>query len=193
MSVLPQTGFCSSLLEAPDGCDAGIVPFVFCRSHYVMHTINLSFVQQIVVERISGCNHMTCRCGSEFCIVCGSQWQGGCMRHPPCSTLSAAELEQERIRGAQRARPVPVESRPANGIGLQQMTTETLAAAASRQNDQRNTSRRRSFAEVMQRLLASNPQRTPTRLRVEPAHRARRTARARAPSFGDVMRQVFTK
>ncbi|KAK3049424.1 hypothetical protein LTR09_009343 [Extremus antarcticus] len=28
-----------------------------------------------MVERREGCNHMTCRCMAEFCIVCGSKWK----------------------------------------------------------------------------------------------------------------------
>ncbi|KAI1169743.1 hypothetical protein F4777DRAFT_592493 [Nemania sp. FL0916] len=27
-----------------------------------------------VVEQISGCDHMTCKCGGEFCYVCGRVW-----------------------------------------------------------------------------------------------------------------------
>ncbi|KAI1743033.1 hypothetical protein F4680DRAFT_390847 [Xylaria scruposa] len=33
-----------------------------------------------MVERRSGCDHMTCICGGEFCYVCGSVW-GHCREH----------------------------------------------------------------------------------------------------------------
>ncbi|KAI4603111.1 hypothetical protein KJ359_005903 [Pestalotiopsis sp. 9143b] len=29
-----------------------------------------------MVELTEGCNHMTCRCGAEFCMICGLKWKG---------------------------------------------------------------------------------------------------------------------
>lgn len=35
---------------------------------------------RIVVERNEGCKHMTCRCGHQFCFLCGSTWLDQCTR-----------------------------------------------------------------------------------------------------------------
>lgn len=37
------------------------------------------------VERTTGCPHMVCRCGCEFCYNCGSRWVRGCFGCSVCS------------------------------------------------------------------------------------------------------------
>ncbi|KAJ7755328.1 hypothetical protein DFH07DRAFT_743267 [Mycena maculata] len=57
-----------------------------------------------LVELISGCNHMTCRCGTHFCFKCGSlaTTKGTCKRDPPCELWDEEMLLEERER--ERAR-----------------------------------------------------------------------------------------
>ena len=43
------------------------------------------------VERTFGCNHITCKCGYEFCYRCGAGWEP---RECLCDLYSATELEQ---------------------------------------------------------------------------------------------------
>jgi len=33
-----------------------------------------------MIELNTGCNHITCQCGYEFCYQCGTEWQGGTQR-----------------------------------------------------------------------------------------------------------------
>ncbi|KAF9459774.1 hypothetical protein BDZ94DRAFT_995454 [Collybia nuda] len=54
----------------------------------------------VIVELISGCNHMTCRCGFHFCFQCGSPATTGglCTRKPPCELWEEDMLLEARER-----------------------------------------------------------------------------------------------
>ncbi|KAM5533573.1 hypothetical protein V8D89_012789 [Ganoderma adspersum] len=71
----------------------------------------------IIVELTIGCNHITCRCKTEFCFKCGALWdvqEGICSRRPSCDLwdenmlLEARERERERQQGRRNPERAPV-------------------------------------------------------------------------------------
>ncbi|KAH7328294.1 hypothetical protein B0I35DRAFT_14267 [Stachybotrys elegans] len=45
-----------------------------------------------MVELKEGCNHMTCRCGAQFCMICGIKW-----KNCDCAWFNYGALEAERL------------------------------------------------------------------------------------------------
>ncbi|KAJ9132512.1 RBR-type E3 ubiquitin transferase [Pleurostoma richardsiae] len=54
-----------------------------------------------MVELKEGCNHMTCRCGAEFCMICGAKWKG-C----ECPWFNYDDVENDRLDHMQI--PIPI-------------------------------------------------------------------------------------
>lgn len=63
--------FCSQcLLEPHEGkCDDEEINFFKNNLHY-----RQCQKCKVIIEKNQGCNHMTCRCGYQFCYVCGDRW-----------------------------------------------------------------------------------------------------------------------
>ncbi|KAI0371250.1 hypothetical protein BV20DRAFT_965420 [Pilatotrama ljubarskyi] len=60
-----------------------------------------------IVELTHGCNHITCRCKTEFCFKCGSLWDvrnKRCSREPSCDLWDDDMLLEERERQRERDR-----------------------------------------------------------------------------------------
>ncbi|KAI0702061.1 hypothetical protein C8T65DRAFT_719286 [Cerioporus squamosus] len=48
----------------------------------------------MIVELTHGCNHITCRCKTEFCFKCGALWD---VQHNRCSRVPTCELWDEQL------------------------------------------------------------------------------------------------
>ena len=65
---------------------------------------------QATVELKEGCNHMTCRCTAEFCMICGSKW-----KTCDCPWFNYATVEQDRLNHMNLPEAVHVAADPALG------------------------------------------------------------------------------
>lgn len=48
----------------------------------------------IIVEKSEACDHMTCKCGNEFCYKCGRKWIGA--HHCPVRKITKAGKNNNR-------------------------------------------------------------------------------------------------
>jgi len=90
-----------------------------------------------LVQRASGCDHMTCACGAEFCYSCGAEWgtcksdTGGCAGSGPRLAVTEAMLRERRRA---RALAFVLGSHPRLGanstVGL--LTADTLGAIVAK-------------------------------------------------------------
>ncbi|KPI90179.1 hypothetical protein ABL78_0697 [Leptomonas seymouri] len=56
------------------------------------------------IEKSGGCNHMTCKCGHQFCWVCGGDWQSHSGDYYSCKNATKASSMDDRdgVRESQR-------------------------------------------------------------------------------------------
>lgn len=67
-------------------------PFIkYCREMHFMRCLDCGHA----VEKKSGCNHITCVCGSNFCYICGARW-GECR----CQVMGDGHLLRHNRTGA---------------------------------------------------------------------------------------------
>ncbi|KAE9378172.1 hypothetical protein N431DRAFT_174352 [Stipitochalara longipes BDJ] len=67
-----------------------------------------------LVDRSAGCNHMTCKCGRQFCFLCGKQW-----RTCNCPYSGPARNDAPHQRMEVLGQPVPTQSRGPSSSPIQ--------------------------------------------------------------------------
>jgi hypothetical protein len=77
-----------------------------------------------IVELVRGCNHMTCKCGFEFCYTCGAGWK-------PTRQCTCELWDEHRLLDAAQ---LHVEAHPEIG-GVQQAARHIVAAHVSCEQD----------------------------------------------------------
>ncbi|KIW37409.1 uncharacterized protein PV06_10451 [Exophiala oligosperma] len=98
-----------------------------------------------LVERASGCRHMTCKCGSQFCYVCGAKW-----RTCHCTEVDEAN-RQAALRRRRRDRQTVVDTEAeelARAIAEVEALQHREAEDRQRAQAQQEAERRREEAEL---------------------------------------------
>ncbi|EMD34829.1 hypothetical protein CERSUDRAFT_86245 [Gelatoporia subvermispora B] len=73
---------------------------------------------KVMIERNSGCSHMSCRCGTQFCYCCGERWKTcSCGPYGPATRR---RRRTARPRGVVQARQEPALPRSVQDDGLPQ-------------------------------------------------------------------------
>ncbi|KAK5190433.1 hypothetical protein LTR99_008893 [Exophiala xenobiotica] len=103
------------------------------------------FSCRALVERTTGCRHMTCKCGSQFCYVCGTKW-----RTCECTEVDEAN-RQAGLRRRRQERRITVDTEAdelARAIAEVEALESREAQERQRQQERHEAERRREEAEL---------------------------------------------
>jgi hypothetical protein len=116
--------FCDCGVSLCVECKTQSHPYVSCHDNRIQQNDTLGAVLELaqeqgwkrcpscqgMIEFTSGCNHMTCRCGYQFCYLCLAPWNG---RSGLCSSGECQLWDEDRLVAAAEIR---VEQRLGNRV-----------------------------------------------------------------------------
>ena len=98
-----------------------------------------------IEQRATGCRHITCKCGAEFCYVCGSRWRS-------CSCTEVDEANRQALLRRQRQDRDAVDQAEADEVARAIAVVEALvrqeAEARRQREEEEERERQREEAEL---------------------------------------------